>query len=259
MNITNEFKNSRFTYYSIEDPQKKDFSRHMHYEYEILLFIEGDVSYVIENKRYELHPYDLLLIPSSCYHFADILSPARYSRYVIDFVPDTSERDIADKAFSGARLLHLDGGSHIVHAFMSLAKLSERGPYCELAAKSVLTEILLHVLFEKEELPISDEAGDDTSVSGVIEYINTHLCTIKSTDELAARFFISPSSLSHKFKSAMGISLMRYIKIKRLLLSKELITQGKKPTEVYSLCGFSNYTTFFRAYREYFGVSPTGR
>ena len=39
-----------------------DYKDQFHIVYEFLLFIEGDLEYVVENKKYKLEPYDLLLI-----------------------------------------------------------------------------------------------------------------------------------------------------------------------------------------------------
>ena len=55
----------------------------------------------------------------------------------------------------------------------------------------------------------------------------------------------------------MGISLMKYIHNKRLLLAQERIRAGGKPTEVYALCGYKDYATFFRAYTKYFDKNPS--
>jgi methylphosphotriester-DNA--protein-cysteine methyltransferase len=37
---------------------------------------------------------------------------------------------------------------------------------------------------------------------------------------------------------------------------RELLRQGKKPTEVFSSCGYQDYSTFYRAYLQFFGYSP---
>ena len=231
----------------------------MHYECEILLFEEGEVSYVIEDRRYLLKPYDLLIIPSARYHFADILSSRRYSRYVIDFSADSVDAELARDVLSHTRYFHLDKDSPIVRAFHALRDMSARRDekYNELACHTVLTEILLHTV---PLLRDHVDAEDTISVSDcarIVDYVNQNVTTITSLEELANRFYTSKSSLSHTFKQSMGISLMKYIRNKRLLLAQEIIRSGKKPTEVYSLCGYKDYATFFRAYTKYFGKKPS--
>ena len=41
-----------------------------------------------------------------------------------------------------------------------------------------------------------------------------------------------------------------------MIYAKRLLDEGKKPTDVYSLCGYSDYSTFFKAYTKRFGQSP---
>ena len=53
-----------------------------------------------------------------------------------------------------------------------------------------------------------------------------------------------------------GSSMWAYIKRKRLLLAKELLTGGENPYLVYEKCGFNEYSSFYRAYKAEFGVSP---
>ena len=38
-----------------------------------------------------------------------------------------------------------------------------------------------------------------------------------------------------------------------------IIESGEKPTEIFAECGFSNYPSFFRAYRAFYGFSPKTR
>ena len=54
----------------------------------------------------------------------------------------------------------------------------------------------------------------------------------------------------------MGIGVYRYIMLKRLLIAKQMLTDGTPPGEVFSLCGFRDYTNFYRAFKAEYGISP---
>ena len=58
------------------------------------------------------------------------------------------------------------------------------------------------------------------------------------------------------FKNEMGIGIMQYVRNKKVLLANRMIREGEKPTDIYLECGFSNYTSFYRAFYAYFGASP---
>lgn len=233
----------------------------MHYEYEILLFEEGDVSYVIENKRYLLQPYDLLIIPSAKYHFADIHSEKPYKRFVVDFSHDYVNGRLLQEVFSQAQYFHLEKASEIVRLFEQMRSFAQQkeDSYNELACKTLLTEVLLQILRLQRSCHSPEDTVSESVCSAVVEYINQNLTTVSTLDEIANHFFTSKSSLSHQFKQTMGISPMKYIKNKRLLLAQSLLKEGRKPTEIFTLCGYKDYPTFFRAYRSHFKKAPSDK
>ena len=90
----------------------------------------------------------------------------------------------------------------------------------------------------------------------VIDYINLHYMENISLDMLADRFFVNKYHLSHAFQKQIGTGLYQYVLRKRLLIARQLMSQGQKPAEVYAHCGFTDYAGFYRAFRKVYGVSP---
>jgi AraC-like DNA-binding protein len=54
----------------------------------------------------------------------------------------------------------------------------------------------------------------------------------------------------------VGISVYRYIMIKRLLMARQLLAAGEPAGQVCANCGFSDYTSFYRAFKTEYGISP---
>ena len=65
------------------------YSMHSHNMYELLYFVSGDATHVIEDRSYKLKRGDLILIQPSKYHFIRIDSDCDYERYDILFSPKT--------------------------------------------------------------------------------------------------------------------------------------------------------------------------
>ena len=91
----------------------------------------------------------------------------------------------------------------------------------------------------------------------ISKYINDNLSAPLMLDNIADRFYLSKNHINRIFKAQVGTTVRNYIKLKRLYLAKELISNGNRPTDVYSKCGYNDYTTFFRAYKKQFDHSPT--
>ena len=60
----------------------------------------------------------------------------------------------------------------------------------------------------------------------------------------------------HRFKEVTGYSLHQYISQKRLLRAGELIRSGVPVMKAAEQVGFSEYSTFLRAFRNTFHMNP---
>ena len=60
-----------------------------------------------------------------------------------------------------------------------------------------------------------------------------------------------------KFKNQIGSSIHSYVIQKRLILAKSLISDGFSMSTVCSKCGFNDYSSFVRAFKKAYGVSPS--
>ena len=97
------------------------------------------------------------------------------------------------------------------------------------------------------------------NIYAVADYISEHFDETITLDLLADRFYISKYYMMRLFKQETGYTLGQYISQKRLLLAKELLSSGVPGTQVCYDCGFKDYSTFSRAYKQLFGVTPSGR
>ena len=90
----------------------------------------------------------------------------------------------------------------------------------------------------------------------VAAYIEKNYTEHITIDDLARCFFVSNSTISHLFKQKMGVSVYRYITQRRLIAAKTLIGQKLPLEEISQQVGFSDYSTFYRAFKQEFGISP---
>lgn len=245
-------------------------SLHHHDFYECYLFISGDVTYLIEGKTYHLKPEDIILVNSKELHQAIINNKETvYERIVLwidkGFLKRLSSEEVdLSRCFEdGDRKNVLRGDIEfqqniktLLNKLINLENYSGIGR--ELLYKSYITEIMVHLnnLAFNEGAHLSTDMKKSNLIDGIIDYINSHLDEDITIDDLAEKFYLSKFHLLREFKKHTGTTIHRYIVQKKLIEAKELILREIPITEVYRQCGFGDYSNFFRAFKNEYGVTP---
>lgn len=250
---------------------------HQHEYYEIYFFLEGDVTYEVGNKSYDLQYGDYLLIPPGTPHHpifrftrTDPHTNRRYRRFVLwlekDFYHNllrisgdfsyTFDYVEANKSY----LFRTDfvTSQEIQGQLLSLIEESNGNKaFHQLNAHLMAASFLLHLnRITYDLLHQLPSAYGNVLYLNICDYINNHLDEDLSLDHLARFFYASKFHISHIFKDNMGISLHQYIIKKRLQASKNGILSGIPLNRLYQQYGFSDYTSFYRAFKKEFGLSP---
>ena len=113
------------------------------------------------------------------------------------------------------------------------------------------------IFLEKQYIFDRKSYSFDSQIADILQYINHNLKEDLSVDNLASRYYISKYQLMRKFKVETGFTLHNYIVNKRLLMARTLISKGMPVTKAALESGFSEYSTFSRAYRKQFGATPS--
>jgi AraC-like DNA-binding protein len=128
----------------------------------------------------------------------------------------------------------------------------------DLLSKAYITEFLINinnlVLNDKSDIDI--DVKKSNLIDGIVEYINMHLDEDITIDDLSKEFYLSKFHLSREFKKHLGTTIHRYIVKKKLIKSKELILKGYPIQSVYKHSGFGDYSNFFRAFKNEYGITP---
>ncbi len=254
------------------DTYLQDVELHHHDFHEFFFLISGDVTYTIESRQYHVLPGDLLIIsPQELHQICIRPEMSAYERYVLWVDPQLLARmstplsdlrqNLAPHATERGNLLRFepDDRSRLLRLFEQLWQETESDTYgSDLLQQSLLLQLLVTINRLSADPVERPEQGThaSTAVSQVVDYINLHYSEPLSLDMLAELVYVSKYHLSHEFNRQVGTSVYRYILKKRLLIARQLLAQGKKPSEVYASCGFSDYAGFYRAFRAEYAVAP---
>ena len=243
-----------------ESPKQEDFFLHAHVHYELYLFWSGDITFLVEGNSYTPTSGDILLFNIGETHKAIINSDRPYERTVIEMDKALfSAIDTDGRLFSPFTEKQLGQDNSVAHN--ALEKSIRNDCFKILKNSADKLERLSAIMFLLCEIGrVTDKMQkfkEDTSLEiRIVKYINEHITENISPKDIADKFFISRTYLYSVFLKATGSNIHEYISAKRLILAHELLSNGQRPTDVYSMCGFNEYTTFYRAYKNRFGYSP---
>ncbi|MBJ7931417.1 AraC family transcriptional regulator [Bacillus toyonensis] len=93
-------------------------------------------------------------------------------------------------------------------------------------------------------------------IQQMIDWIEGNLKKEFSLDELSRYMGYSPYYCSFKFHQVTGISIRRYILLRRLYLSTEDLTNDKKIIDIALDYDYSSQEAYSRAFKSVFGMNP---
>ena len=260
-----------FEIYYYNDYSLSKVALHTHDYYEFYFFLEGNVSMQIEDTTYPIQYGDIILVPPGLPHRPFIHSlntPYRrfvfwisqeYCNHLLELSPDyvyLMQYVQVNKDY----IFHNDQITFNGIQYKILRLIEEMGnnrfgreaqiPLC-------VNDLILHMnrtIHERNSSRYQNE--ENTLYWNVATYIEEHLDEDLSLEKLADIFYVSKYHISHVFKENLGISIHQYITKKRLALCREAIRGNKNITEVYQSFGFRDYSSFYRAFKKEFGISP---
>lgn len=249
-----------------ENPDDSNFVMHVHDRYEIYYFVSGNAEYLVEGANYQLTPGCILIMRPSESHRVKILGSEKYERYAINF--SVSAIDNIDpqrrliKAFfnrpSGRGNLYLPTEFKEDNIQRLFSEMFHGTDDYEKRLRLITRLFLLLSMINNAFLNRgSAEYLPPQSMSEkMVSYVNTHLLEKLSVPILANHFFLSTSQFSRIFKQATGAAPWEYITIKRLTAAREKMRGGYSAQNACEICGFGDYSAFYRAYVKYFGYPP---
>ncbi|MDQ0203148.1 AraC family transcriptional regulator [Pectinatus haikarae] len=243
---------------------------HYHAFHKIILFISGSVTYTVEGKSYPLMPRDIIFVSAGEIHRPLPTGNELYERIVIYISPEIlqkyshSDENLAACFTSAAKhssVMHLPPGKS--HDLTFHVKKLEQNFYAKGFANDLYSEILfvefmilLNRALLSHEIDEMHAAVYDKKVLPILKHINDNLFTDLSIDILSGKFFISKFHMMRRFKKATGYSIHQYITNKRLLRARAMIHSDIPLTKICFDCGFHDYSTFSRAFKDVFKQTP---
>lgn len=242
---------------------------HSHNYYEMVYVLSNSgTQYLIGTKRYLLQRGDIILVPPGIGHKP--LFPAQlaepYKRIVIWFSTEFLEGMKTVLSYETMQkegrvfLLRTSGTSwdsigNLFHAGLKEAHEKKEGWQVALYGNTMqLLTLFWRSMSEPQNRPPKTEKPE--LLDNVVSYIETHLHEKITLSDTASRFFVSESTIGQTFQKKMHVSFYHYVTQRRLIAAKSMILEEANLDLLSTKVGFSDYSTFYRAFKKEFGISP---
>lgn len=256
-------------YHSINtNPQPSIYQSH-HF-YEIYFLLQGSIRVIVD--ELDLNPVlgETLIYPPNCMHrITHTDSTVPYERFYIylskEYLSAVSTADYSfiqelEQLTAGGCCFFRPGEEAVRELTEKADEIIEAArdtsPAAVLANRCRMTMYLIRLLGLLKESIASTEDSASSRMNELIRYINQNAAQPLSLDQLEEVFGISKYVLLHEFKDYTGMSVYQYILTRRVILAQQLIQQGAKPNQACEQSGFSDYTSFYRAFKARTGKSP---
>lgn len=264
------YLNENFRYFHLKDTagQERDF--HFHEFDKIVILLSGSVDYLVEGASYKMQPGDIILVRHHMIHKAMIDVSVPYERiiiylnssYVDRFAPDMGLMECFAAAEKRRFCLMRPNEDEWLMIRNQLIRLEDCAEDMGFAADYMqgtnLAQLMVYLnrTMQRDTSDKTEAAEYNEKIADVLSYINENLSKDLSVDELASRTYLSRYHFMRLFKEQTGYTVHNYIRQKRLTLAARLIRDGMSASHAAAECGFSDYSTFHRAFTSTFGVSP---
>ena len=255
----------------LKDRSELEISPHYHDFHKLLLFLNGNVSYFIEGRNYDLRPLDLVIVPAGQLHRLTIHDAQDYERLIIYLTPDfisgiTEDGNGLSRLFTelSENVYHLSELKGTREAELSmfsslLVGSRDTAAFSELYQRSLILafSIWLSNLMAEELSGSASLSSSNPVILEALAYINHHMREGLSIDMIAEGVHVNRTYLMHLFKAETGYTLHKYITEKRLYLARQSLLSGASVTDACYEAGFRDTATFYRAFKSRFGTSPS--
>ena len=255
--------NIAFNHSAIEmiNPENYPAEPHTHDVCELLFLKKGAPRYFVEGRNYRLGKNCLVISRAGDRHRIYFDEPGPYERYNVLYDEKTLPFDLYSKIPANIDIINFDGNSVVCDLFKKADYYYGHfeGEKLGRLLSGIVEEIFFNISIAIEENAAMDNlsASANPIITAALAFIDENLTSNLSINTICDKLYITKSHLHHLFISHLQISPKKYILSKRLNLAKKAIRSGYKPIEACMQSGFSDYSTFYRDYKNFFGHCPS--
>ncbi len=238
---------------------------HFHSQYEIYYNISGAKGFMLDGKIYECFGHELIIVPEILAHKVIVKKNVSYERCIVNI--DKSVFDNIEKIYKNdnifgelkynigmVRLSDLEHEKYmsLIKEYISLEKSGNEmlmlGEFMNIIA--YITEIFHN--HQKSTFMSENQISHTDRIIYIVEISFKDICV----SDIASKMYMNEDYLNRLFKEETGITLKKYLTIRKLAEAKKHLYLKKSVKEACALSGFGDYSNFLRTFKKYEGYTP---
>lgn len=234
------------------------FPLHWHERMEVLYMKQGELEYVCGHEKGVLRTGQSLFIPPRFIHAGRAKTDCLYDVLMFDIRNFYNEAEACKKYLSAIFEGCVEVNPLVTDGEMieTVKRLCERENPESLRAVADIY-ILLDWYINKGVLQFTDKPRDG-EIAEIVRYIEENFDTDLTTAHICEKFGYTLAYFCRKFKRAMGVSPLAYIKIYRLERAYKMIRHGEGQIfEIAAKCGFPDPNYFTRCFTARYKNPPS--
>lgn len=260
-----------FEIFYYNDTNFSNVKSHTHNYYEFYFFLQGEIDLMVSERAFTMKAGDVALIPPGIPHYmVNRNESVPYRRFIFwvsrEYYEQLKEVS-ADYSYIIAQAE--ENGQYVYHN--GPGEFSDLHGRCYHLLEEIHTEhfgkqtkislcvndlmLQLNRMAYESLNPVKHTENQSLYIS-LMQYIEEHPQEDLSLDKLAGHFYVSKFHIAHIFKENLGLSIHQYITKKRLEMCRNALLSGSNISKTFHSYGFKDYSSFFRAFKKEYGLSP---
>ncbi|MDD2214405.1 MAG: AraC family transcriptional regulator [Oscillospiraceae bacterium] len=230
---------------------------HWHEELELYYVKTGGVQLLCNGRRKWVYPGQLAVVNQNEPHRSlGFLDGTCHYVIQIDCQRLIQPFPLPLTSLSGLCVNQYEAGA-LIEDLLNLGNHKPCGWQLSLCAVALQLLSLLLETASHETNSIPQPCGNLQLVNQALDYVHRHLPEPISLASTARALCVSKSYLCHLFKQHTGLNLLTYINRLRVEKAAGLLREGRGVAEAARLSGYTNYSYFFRRFKQEKGLAPT--
>lgn len=251
------FEAAFYVYENRRNQPPKRYAPHIHDTLEIYFLLNGESSFSVENEIYNLYAGDAVISRPYELHYCLRNKTARHSHACI-WVAPSAKFLLGDFLKSRRTRITLPEAEKIelINAVYRLKAAADRRDTQAQYAHIIYILNLLRPALEKNG---ADEARTQPLppvLSAILDDISANFREIESANSLAAKYFVSRSTLARLFAEYMHVTPKAYVESQKLAQARKMLRGGASVYATAAASGFSDSSNFIRLFKARFGITP---